>query len=373
MSPVLPSHPRPLTLIVQIPCYNEERTLPDVVRSIPRHIDGVDCIEILIIDDGSSDRTVAVARELGVNHVVQHTNNKGLARTFRTGLDACLALGADIIVNTDGDNQYDARDIAKLIQPIIEGTADIVVGDRQTQDIDHFSPLKRRLQVLGSRAVRALSGTNVPDTVSGFRAISKRAALQLNIISPFSYTIEMLIQAGRKNLAVASVPISTNAPTRPSRLFRSVPHFLVRSGATMVRMYAMYKPLATFVSLGTVLFAAGAIPILRFLYFWVRGDSAGHIQSLVLGGVLVILGCVTFLVGLVADLINFNRQLIEITLEKVRRLERSWPSAPGRAATDPRGSDSSPRGHDRLSYASADQQSPLRSNAADRFAADDER
>ncbi len=195
---------------------------------------------------------------------------------------------------------------------------------------------------------------------------------RLNIISPFSYTIEMLIQAGRKNLAVASVPINTNAPTRPSRLFKSVPHFILRSGATMVRMYAMYKPLATFVSLGTVLFAAGAIPILRFLYFWARGDSEGHIQSLVLGGVLVILGCVTFLVGLVADLINFNRQLIEITLEKVRRLERSWPASPGRPTLDPRGSGASFEGHEHLSHASAEQsqRSPLE---AERLAATDDR
>jgi len=310
-----------LKLIVQIPCYNEERTLPDVVRSIPRHIRGVDRVEILVVDDGSSDRTVAVARELGVDHIVRHTNNKGLARTFRTGLDACLALGADIIVNTDGDNQYDARDIAELIRPILEGAADIVVGDRQTQHIEHFSPLKRKLQAFGSQAVRALSGTNVPDTVSGFRAISQHAALQLNIVSPFSYTIEMLIQAGRKQLAVASVPIRTNAPTRPSRLFKGVMQFIVRSLATMVRMYAMYKPLATFVSIGAALFIAGAIPILRFLYFWSLGESIGHVQSLVLGGVLVILGCVTLLIGLVADLINFNRQLIELTLAKVRRLE----------------------------------------------------
>lgn len=340
---------RSLKLIVQIPCYNEEQTLPAVVRGIPRHIHGVDHVEILVIDDGSTDRTVAVAQELGVEHIVTHTNNKGLARTFRTGLDACLALGADIIVNTDGDNQYDARDITSLIRPIINGTADIVVGDRQTENLAHFSPLKRRLQAVGSRAVRALSGTNVPDTVSGFRAISKRAALQLNIISPFSYTIEMLIQAGRKNLAVVSVPVRTNAPTRPSRLFRGVPHFIVRSAATMVRMYAMYKPLATFVSIGSVLFVAGALPILRFLYFWSIGDSGGHIQSLVLGGVLVTLGCVTFLIGLVADLINFNRQLVEITLEKVRRLERAWPSGPAHPFPDPRQSNISAEGQQPLS------------------------
>lgn len=306
-----------------MPCYNEEDTLPAVVRSIPRHIDGVDRVEILVIDDGSSDNTVQVAQQLGVDHIVRHTNNKGLARAFRTGIDACLSLGADIIVNTDGDNQYDAQDIARLIRPILDGTADIVVGDRRTQAVGHFSPLKRRLQHLGSQVVRALSGTDVPDTVSGFRAISAHAALHLNIVSPFSYTIEMLIQAGRKNLAITSVPVRTNAPTRPSRLFKGIPHFIARSLATMVRMYAMYKPLATFLSIGAVLFAIGAIPILRFLYFWLDGSGRGHIQSLVLGGVLVILGSVTLLIGLVADLINFNRQLIEITLQKVRELERA--------------------------------------------------
>jgi glycosyltransferase involved in cell wall biosynthesis len=324
-------------LIVQVPCYNEEDTLPAVIHSIPRQIDGVDRVEILVIDDGSSDSTVRVAQELGVDHIVRHTNNKGLARAFRTGIDACLSLGADIIVNTDGDNQYDAQDIARLIRPILDGTADIVVGDRRTQDVGHFSPLKRRLQHLGSQVVRALSGTDVPDTVSGFRAISAHAALHLNIVSPFSYTIEMLIQAGRKNLAITSVPVRTNAPTRPSRLFKGIPHFIGRSVVTMVRMYAMYKPLATFLSIGAVLFAIGAIPILRFLYFWLEGSGRGHIQSLILGGVLVILGCVTLLIGLVADLINFNRQLIEMTLQKVRELERApRPGAERVASTDDR-------------------------------------
>jgi glycosyltransferase involved in cell wall biosynthesis len=310
-----------MKLIVQIPCYNEAQTLPSVVGSIPRAIDGVDTIEILVVDDGSSDRTAEVAKTLGVHHIVTHTNNKGLARAFRTGLDACLALDADIIVNTDGDNQYDARDIAALVRPILEGRADIVVGDRQTQSLAHFPPIKRRLQAWGSGVVRALSGTDVPDAVSGFRAISRQAALQINIVSPFSYTIEMLIQAGRKNLAITSVPVRTNAPTRPSRLFLSTIDFVARSLGTMVRMYAMYKPLAAFVYIGSVLFTAGAIPILRFLYFALVRNQGGHVQSLVLGGVLVILGCVTLLIGLVADLINFNRQLVELALEKVRTLE----------------------------------------------------
>lgn len=328
---------RPVRLIVQVPCYNEEETLPSVVRSIPRQIDGVDRVEILIIDDGSTDGTVRVARELGVDHIARHTNNKGLARAFRTGIDTCLALGADIIVNTDGDNQYNAQDIPLLIQPILDGTADIVVGDRRPQEIGHFSPLKRKLQQIGSQVVRTLSGTDVRDTVSGFRAMSADAALHLNIVSPFSYTIEMLIQAGRKRLAIASVPVRTNGPTRPSRLFKGLPHFIGRSVVTMMRMYAMYKPLATFLSIGVVLLAAGAGPILRFLYFWLEGNGRGHVQSLILGGVLVILGFVTLLIGLVADLINFNRQLIEITLQKLRELERAVGSRAEHAASNDEG------------------------------------
>jgi glycosyltransferase involved in cell wall biosynthesis len=213
-----------MKLIVQIPCFNEEATLPETVRDIPRAIEGVDEVEILVIDDGSTDRTVEVARELGVDHIVRHRNNKGLARTFRTGLDAAFRLGADIIVNTDGDNQYCGADIPALVRPIVEGRADIVVGDRQTDRIADFSPVKRRLQRLGSSSVRRLSGLDIPDAVSGFRAISREAALRLNIVSPFSYTTEMLIQAGKKHMAVASVPVRTNPKTRESRLFRSIGH-----------------------------------------------------------------------------------------------------------------------------------------------------
>jgi len=310
-----------MKLIVQIPCYNEEKTLPETVADIPRQIDGVDQVEILIIDDGSSDRTVEVAREIGVDHIVRHKTNRGLARTFRSGIDACLRLGADIIVNTDGDNQYAGQDIPKLIAPILAGEADVVVGDRQTERVAHFSESKKMLQRLGSSVVRRLSETTIPDAVSGFRAISRDAALQLNIVSPFSYTIEMLIQAAKKHMAITSVPVGTNPKTRDSRLFKSIPKFIERSLTTMVRMYAMYQPLRVFFLIGMTLSLLGAIPVLRFLYYYLIGSGTGHIQSLILGGVLLMMGFITFLVGLVADLISFNRQLVEMTLERVRRIE----------------------------------------------------
>jgi glycosyltransferase involved in cell wall biosynthesis len=308
-------------LIVQIPCFNEEATLPATFNDIPKQIDGVDVVEILIIDDGSTDKTIEVAKALGVHHIVINKNNRGLARTFRTGLNECLKLGADIIVNTDGDNQYAGWDIPKLIQPILDGKADLVVGDRNTAKVAHFSPFKKFLQRLGSYVVKTLSGVKVPDAVSGFRAYSRDAALQLNIVSPFSYTIEALIQAGKKHMAVTSVPVETNEKTRESRLFSSIPKFIERQLTTIVRMYAMYQPLKVFFFIGLTLSILGAIPILRFLYFYFTGDGEGHLQSLVLGGVFTILGFISFLIALLADLMNFNRQLIEQTLEKVRRIE----------------------------------------------------
>jgi glycosyltransferase involved in cell wall biosynthesis len=310
-----------MKLIVQIPCFNEEETLPATFNDIPKQIDGVDEVEILIIDDGSTDKTIEVAKALGVHHIIINKNNRGLARTFRTGLNECLKLGADIIVNTDGDNQYAGWDIPKLIQPILDGKADVVVGDRNTAKVAHFSPFKKFLQKLGSYVVKTLSGVQVPDAVSGFRAYSRDAALQLNIVSPFSYTIEALIQAGKKHMAVASVPVETNAKTRESRLFSSIPKFIERQLTTIVRMYAMYQPLKVFFFIGLTLSILGAIPILRFLYFYLTGDGEGHIQSLILGGVFTILGFISFLIALLADLMNFNRQLIEQTLEKVRRIE----------------------------------------------------
>lgn len=312
-----------MKLIVQIPCYNEEATLPQTVADIPRAISGVDQVEILIVDDGSNDRTVDVAREIGVDHIIRNKANKGLARSFGVGMDACLRLGADIIVNTDGDNQYAGRDIPKLVRPILDGTADVVVGDRQTDTIEHFSWTKKRIQSIGSAGIRAFSGIDVPDAVSGFRAISRDAALQMNIVSPFSYTIEMLIQAGRKLMVVTSVPVGTNPKTRDSRLFKSVPEFLEQSLSTLLRIYSMYHPFRVFFLIGLVLSLAGSVPIVRFLVFFFAGEGAGHIQSLIIGGALLVIGFMTFLIGMVADLINYNRQLIEMTLEKVRRLELS--------------------------------------------------
>ena len=274
----------PLKLIVQIPCHNEEATLQQTVADIPYEIAGVDQVEILVVDDGSTDRTAALAREVGVN-------------------------------------QYAGRDIPRLIQPILDGRADIVVGDRQTDRIAHFSWAKKRLQRTGSYVVRKVSGVDVPDAVSGFRAFSRDAALQMNIVSSFSYTIETLIQAGRKRIAVASVPVATNPKTRDSRLFTSLPQFLERSLSTLLRMYTMYRPLKVFVLIGLALSLIGAAPIVRFGILTVMGGGGGHIQSLVIGGALLVIGLVTFLIGLVADLISHNRQLIEMTLEKVRRLE----------------------------------------------------
>lgn len=310
-----------MKLIVQIPCYNEEFTLPATVADIPRQIPGIDKVEVLIIDDGSRDRTIEVAREIGVDHIVRNKRNMGLARSFRRGLDACIALGADIVVNTDGDNQYSGADIAKLVQPILEGRVDIVVGDRQTGAIDHFSPSKKALQRFGSWVVRSFSGVNVPDAVSGFRAISRDAAMRLNIVSPFSYTIEMLIQVGMKGIAFTSVPIATNAKTRESRLFKNAFRFIERSATTLLRMYSMYRPLRVFTLIGLIIALIGAVPLLRFLYFYLFVSGQGKLQSLIIGSALLTIGTITFLLGMVADLLNHNRQLIEITLEKVRKIE----------------------------------------------------
>jgi len=308
-------------LIIQIPCFNEEETLAQTLADLPRAVDGIDVIETLVIDDGSTDGTVKVAEDCGVDHILQNGTNLGLAQSFQCGLDYALRHGADLIVNTDGDNQYHGGDITKLVVPIIEGRADIVVGDRQTEAIDHFSPLKRGLQKLGSRAVSRLAGAKVADAVSGFRAFSRKAAMGMTVRSTFSYTTETLIQAGRKRLRIESVPIRTNKVERPSRLFRSVPHFLSRTGSTMLRAYAMYEPLKIFLRLGVLVMVIGMAPIMRFVVHYIAGDGAGMIQSLIIGGALLIMGGVCVMFALIADLIAFNRLLLEQTLERVRKVE----------------------------------------------------
>ena len=310
-----------MKLIIQIPCFNEAESLPETLTALPRKIDGIDIIEYLVIDDGSVDDTSGVARRFGVHHVLRHRTNRGLAAAFRTGLNKAIEEGADIIVNTDADNQYDARDIATIVAPVLAGKADICIGDRQVANNAHFGKFKRKLQVFGSGVVQRLSGTKVTDAVSGFRAISRSAAQRVYIVSRFSYTTEMLIQAGRNRLAVISVPVRTNAVGRPSRLFKSIPQFLLNQGVTILRAYAMYNPLRVFAMTGAALSLLGVIPIIRFIYFYAIGQGAGHIQSLVLGGTLLTLGMVAMMLGMIADLIGRNRQLMEQTLERVRILE----------------------------------------------------
>lgn len=326
-------------LIIQIPCFNEAENLPETLVALPRRIEGIDTIEVLVIDDGSHDGTADVARRFGVHHIVRHRRNRGLAAAFQSGLDAALAAGADIIVNTDADGQYEGADIAKLVAPVTAHEADIVIGDRGVADNAHFGPFKRLLQQAGSSVVRRLSRTDVTDAVSGFRAISRAAAQRITITTEFSYTTDMLIQAGRKRLKIVSVPIRTHAAVRPSRLFRSVPQFISRQLMTMARAYATYNPLRTFALIGGAVSLVGLLPILRFLYFWGTGEGHGHVQSLVLGGALLVLGVLTGLMGVLADLIGANRKLLEATLAHLRqledqmaRLEADRPSTPAQAA-----------------------------------------
>jgi len=308
-------------LIVQIPCYNEEKTLPLTVADIPREIAGIDKVEILIIDDGSADKTIAVAREIGVDHIVSFPKNKGLARAFAAGLDACLRLGADIIVNTDGDNQYNGADIPKLIEPILEGKAEIVIGDRQVETIEHFSKTKILLQKLGSWVVRKASSTDIPDTTSGFRAYSRDAALQINVTSDYTYTLETIISAGHRRMGIESVPISTNEKLRESRLFGSIRKYVTRSATTIIRIYTMYKPLRVFLSMGTFLMILGLIIGIRFLIFYFKGQGTGHIQSLIFMAVFFSMGFQLVIFGMLADLIANNRKLNEKILTKVRKID----------------------------------------------------
>ncbi len=308
-------------LIIQVPCFNEEQHIAVTLQELPSHIRGVDEIEVLVIDDGSSDHTAEIARLNGADHILRFPNNRGLARAFRAGLDAALRLGADVIVNTDGDNQYCGRDIERLIQPVLNGEADMVVGDRDPRNARHFSRGKRILQHYGSWVVRTLSGTEIPDTTSGFRALSRDAALRLNVISDFTYTLETIIQAGKKKLPVTHVPVSTNPERRGSKLFTSTWTYIKRSAATMLRIYSLYEPLKVFSYIGGALMAAGIAIGVRYLYFYWTAGGRGHLQSLMLTVLLVIIGFQTVLIGLVADLIGANRSLIEDLLFRIRRIE----------------------------------------------------
>ena len=310
-----------MKLIIQIPCLNEAGTLPETLAEIPRHIEGVDEIEILLLDDGSTDGSAEVARQHGVDHIVRSTRSRGLAATFKAGIDASLELGADIVVNTDGDNQYPGSAIAALVGPILRGEADMVVGDRQVASVEHFSFTKKKLQTLGSWVVRQVSGTDVPDTTSGFRAFTRQTAQRLNLVSDYTYTLETIIQAGKKKLAIAHVPIEARQ-TRPSRLIRSNWDYVKRSASTIIRIYAMFEPLKFFSYVSAAFIVPGIFLGLRYLYFReVLGEGQGHIQSVVLAGVFLILGFMIFLIGLVADINASSRRLLEEVLYRQRVLD----------------------------------------------------
>jgi glycosyltransferase involved in cell wall biosynthesis len=310
-----------MKLIIQIPCLDEEATLPATLADLPREVPGFDAVEWLVIDDGSTDATVAVAKAGGVDHIVRLTNNKGLAAGFQAGLDACLKLGADVIVNTDADNQYNAADIPKLVEPIVAGRADMVVGDREVQNIEHFSPLKKSLQRLGSWVVRQASETDVPDTTSGFRAYNREAAMQMAVVSKFTYTLETIIQAGKLLVAIDHVPIRTNEKTRESRLFPSMWSYVRRNSVSIFRIYAQYEPLRVFMTLGFLLFVAALIPWGRFFVAYLSGEGKGHVQSLILGAVLFNAAVVLFALGILGDLLYAQRIMSQRVFERVRRIE----------------------------------------------------
>jgi glycosyltransferase involved in cell wall biosynthesis len=314
-----------MKLIIQIPCYNEAQTLGITLSQLPRKVAGVNIVEWLIIDDGSTDGTLDVAAAHGVDHVVRHTRNQGLARAFMTGIDTALSLGADIIVNTDADNQYSTDDIPTLVTPIIEGKADIVIGARPINAIEHFSPLKKLLQKLGSWVVRVVSRTDIPDAPSGFRAISRQAAQRIVVYNDYTYTLETVIQAGRNNMAVTSVPVRVNEELRPSRLVRSIPSYINRSIVTIVRIFVIYRPFRFFMCIGLAFFGAGFLIGLRFLYFFLTGHGGGHTQSLILASILLGMGFQTVLIAFVADLLAANRILLEDIRYKLLRSEKHTP------------------------------------------------
>ena len=308
-----------MKLIIQIPCFNEEDYLPVTVKELPKKIKGIDVIEYLVIDDGSTDRTDEVAKKIGVHHIIKHSKNSGLAKAFKTGLIACINLGADIIVNTDADNQYCAKDIEKLIQPILNNTSDMVIGARPINDIKQFSIMKKMLQKLGSFVVRIVSGIIVPDAPSGFRAISRNTAYHLNLFSRYTYTLETIIQAGRKGLNVTSIPVRVNIVTRPSRLYSNTFIYIWISILTIIRIFVIYKPLRFFIIVSTLFFASGIALGFRYLYFFLTGFGSGHVQSLILMIVLILIGFLLLMMGLLSDIIAVNRILLEDLQYKIRK------------------------------------------------------
>lgn len=322
-------------LIIQIPCYNEAKTLSTTLAALPRKVEGFDKVEWLVIDDGSSDDTAEIALANGVDHIVHHTGNKGLARAFMTGLEEALRLGVDVIVNTDADNQYNADDIPSLVRPILDGQAEIVVGERPINSIEHFTLIKKFLQKLGSWVVRLASKTNIPDVPSGFRAISRKAAQQIVLFSDFTYTLETIIQAGQKNMAVKSVPIRVNEVLRPSRLFKSTPSYLKKSMITIIRIFVIYRPFLFFMTIGLILFSCGFLIGLRFIFLFLIGEGAGHVQSLTLASILLGMGFQTMLVAFLADLLAANRKLLEsIRLQVMLEMESLKKKLATRISTD---------------------------------------
>jgi len=308
-----------MKLIIQIPCYNEAQILPKTLSQLPRSVDGFDQVEILVIDDGSTDETPKVARENGVDHIVRLSRHRGLAQAYAYGLDACLRLGADVIVNTDADNQYKAEDINRLVEPILKGESEMVIGDRGVRTIEHFEPHKRLLQRIGSRVVSITAGFEIPDATSGFRAITREVALETMVLSNYSYTLETLIQAGAKKTRVSFVPVETNPPERPSRLFRNIRNYLVNSTVTLMRSFAMYRALRIFTIISIVMLLLGSAIGIRFLIYYFQGQGSGMIQSLILAAVFLIVGFITFLIGLIADLVSFNRKILEEVLIRLRK------------------------------------------------------
>ena len=312
-----------MKLIIQIPCYNEAGTLAFALKELPRSLEGFDKVEWLVINDGSTDNTVEVAKANGVDHIVSFAKNQGLARVFMAGLDTCLKLGADVIVNTDADNQYSAKDIPALVKPILDGKAELVIGARPISEIKHFPFIKKQLQRLGSWVVRLASKTDVPDAPSGFRALSREAAMCLNVFNDYTYTLETIIQAGQKRMAVTSVPVRVNDELRPSRLVRSIPSYIKKSVITIVRIFAVYKPFRFFMTIGLLLFSAGFVIGLRFLYYYLLEGGGGHIQSLVLASILLGIGFQTMLVAFLADLLAVNRRLMEDVQYRLKKLQHT--------------------------------------------------